>query len=391
MIWLKGKMLGGLMQIKALARRGADEVHLDYARAKSHGMGRAPCARYGGPMTSLEAEVDAAMDDRTGPSPAGRRADARRVSRYLVSNVPLASPHDSAAGVSAQLGARAYDDASHVFLLHEDHTLAGVIAIADLLAAAPLTPLTSLAHGRCAVVPLDSDPEDAASAAIRSGFATVAVVDGQGRFVGAIAADALMSILREEHIEDLHHMAGILGRSEAARAALVAPPHLRALYRLPWLLLGLLGSAIATGVMSRFESLLAANIAIAFFVPAIVYIADAVGTQAEAVAVRGISLTEGLSRQVLLGEFGTGVLIGGAFALLSFPAIWIAFGNIGLAATVALTLIAAASVATSIGVVLPWIFARLGYDPAYGSGPVATVIQDVVSLVIYFCVATALL
>jgi magnesium transporter len=143
--------------------------------------------------------------------------------------------------------------------------------------------------------------------------------------------------------------------------------------------------------MSRFESLLAANIAIAFFVPAIVYIADAVGTQAEAVAVRGISLTEGLSRPVLSGEFGTGVLIGGAFALLSFPAIWIAFGNIGLAATVALTLIAAASVATSIGVVLPWIFARLGYDPAYGSGPVATVIQDVVSLVIYFCVATALL
>jgi hypothetical protein len=37
MIWLKGKMLGGLMQIKALARRGADEVHLDYARAKSNG------------------------------------------------------------------------------------------------------------------------------------------------------------------------------------------------------------------------------------------------------------------------------------------------------------------------------------------------------------------
>jgi hypothetical protein len=35
MIWLKGKMLGGLMQIKAPARRDVDDVHLDYALAKS--------------------------------------------------------------------------------------------------------------------------------------------------------------------------------------------------------------------------------------------------------------------------------------------------------------------------------------------------------------------
>jgi magnesium transporter len=36
---------------------------------------------------------------------------------------------------------------------------------------------------------------------------------------------------------------------------------------------------------------------------------------------------------------------------------------------------------------LPWLFARLGYDPALGSGPLATVIQDVLSILIYFLVA----
>jgi magnesium transporter len=200
-----------------------------------------------------------------------------------------------------------------------------------------------------------------------------------------------MSILREEHVEDLHHMAGILSKSEAARAALLAPPYRRALYRLPWLALGLLGSAVATIMMSRFEPILAANIAIAFFIPAIVYVADAVGTQAEAVAVRGISLAQEMPASVLWGEFGTGVLIGGTFALVSFPAIWLLFGSVGLATTVALTLVAASSVATSIGVALPWTFARFGYDPAYGSGPVATVIQDLVSLAIYFGMAVAFL
>jgi magnesium transporter len=337
-------------------------------------------------------QIDAAAGSAVATVLAGQDTNPHRASRYLVSNVPIAAPHETAQEVSARLRTRRYDDASHVFLVGEDRMLAGVLTIADLLAAAPLTPLTCLARRvRYAVVSLDSDPEDAASAVIQSGIATVGVVDEQGHFVGVITADALMSILREEHIEDLHHMAGILGRSEAARAALVAPPHERALYRLPWLLLGLLGSAIATGVMSRFETLLAANIALAFFVPAIVYLADAVGTQAEAVAVRGISLTQGVNRSVLSGEFGTGVLIGGAFALLAFPAVWLAFGSIGLAATVALTLVAASSVATSIGVALPWLFARFGYDPAYGSGPVATVIQDVLSLMIYFSIAAALL
>ena len=137
----------------------------------------------------------------------------------------------------------------------------------------------------------DTDREDAASAAIRAGVSALAVCDRSGRFVGAVPAAALMSILRDEHLEDLHHMAGILGRSEAAQAALTAPPYRRALYRLPWLLVGMAGSALATAMMARFESVLAAHIAVAFFIPAIVYLADAVGTQSEAIAVRGLSLT----------------------------------------------------------------------------------------------------
>ncbi len=55
-----------------------------------------------------------------------------------------------------------------------------------------------------------------------------------------------------------------------------------------------------------------------------------------------------------------------------------------LAAAIALAVVAAGSVAATIGLLLPWLLDRLGRDPAFGSGPVATVIQDVLSLVIYF-------
>jgi magnesium transporter len=227
--------------------------------------------------------------------------------------------------------------------------------------------------------------------AIRAGVSTLAVSDAAGRFVGAVPARALLSILRDEHLEDLHHMAGIIGSSAAAQAALTAPPHRRALFRLPWLLVGMLGSAIATGVMARYESVLAAQVAVAFFIPAIVYLADAVGTQSEAVAVRGLSLTHANLLRLLAGELGTGILIGATLGSLALVLIWLAFGNLALGVTVSLALLIASSVATTIGFLLPWLFSRLGFDPAFGSGPVATVIQDVVSLLIYFALATALL
>jgi magnesium transporter len=143
-------------------------------------------------------------------------------------------------------------------------------------------------------------------------------------------------------------------------------------------------------MMTRFETALAAHIAVAFFIPAIVYLADAVGTQSEAVAVRGLSLSGADLAPLLAGEIGTGILIGATLGALAYPLVWVAFGSAALAATVAVALLTASSLATSIGLLLPWLFARLGFDPALGSGPLATVVQDVLSLLIYFLIASAL-
>ena len=60
------------------------------------------------------------------------------------------------------------------------------------------------------------------------------------------------------------------------------------------------------------------------------------------------------------------------------------------ALAVAAALLVAGAIATTVGLVLPWLLARLGSDPAYGSGPLATIIQDLLSLLTYFLVVTAL-
>ena len=85
----------------------------------------------------------------------------------------------------------------------------------------------------------------------------------------------------------------------------------------------------------------------------------------------------------------TGILIGLVLGALTFPGVWLAFGDLNLALAVASALVVAGGIATTIGLLLPWLLERLGSDPAYGSGPLATIIQDLLSLLTYFAIVSA--
>ena len=78
-------------------------------------------------------------------------------------------------------------------------------------------------------------------------------------------------------------------------------------------------------------------------------------------------------------------------AAVTLPAVWLALGDTAVAVAVSVALLAACSVATAVAAGLPVVMARRGVDPAFGSGPLATVVQDLLSLVIYFAVAVAVL
>jgi magnesium transporter len=150
----------------------------------------------------------------------------------------------------------------------------------------------------------------------------------------------------------------------------------------------LLGSVLATWLMSRFEAALALVPAVAFFVPGVVYLADAVGTQSEAVAVRGLSLSHAGLGRLLGGELRTGLLVGLILGLAAFGLVQLLFDQRGLALAVAVALMCACTLASLIGLLLPWLLGRLGLDPAYGSGPLATILQDLLSLLVYLgCVS----
>lgn len=319
------------------------------------------------------------------------RGHGETAARYLVGGVPRARPQQSAAEVAASLAGRDFDCADLICVLDEAERLIGILSAADLLRTPPSRTVGEAMRRDFPRVHADVDQEKVASLALHHVLDAVPVVDRSGRLLGVVPTSALLAILRREHVEDLHRIAGIGRETHRAREAIEAPPLRRARHRLPWLLVGLLGSMLATFVVARFEEMLSERVAIAFFVPGLVYLADAIGTQTEAVAVRGLSLSHASLAQLVGGELRTGLLIGLVLGALTFPAVWLAFGDLALAMAVTTALLAAGAVATSIGLLLPWLLQRLGSDPAYGSGPLATIVQDVLSLVIYFAAVTLFL
>jgi magnesium transporter len=308
--------------------------------------------------------------------------------RHLVRRLATADIGQRAGAVLNSMQGRRFDFAGIVYVLAPTGQAVGQVPLTTLLAADPDCPVSELMSDLASAVSPDTDQEHAASIAIQHRQAAVPVVDSDGRLLGVLPPEALMEVLRAEHLEDLHRMAGVHRDQQMARAAIQARPLRRARERLPWLLIGLAGSALVTVVMAGFEATLQSTVAVAFFVPGIVYLADAIGTQTEAAAVRGLSLVHEPLARLIWGELRTGLLMGVTLAAIALPVVWLAFGQVSLALAVAGALLAAGAVATTVGLLLPWLLWRSGRDPAYGSGPLATVIQDLLSIIIYLSIVS---
>lgn len=158
---------------------------------------------------------------------------------------------------------------------------------------------------------------------------------------------------------------------------------------MPWLLVGAIGAMLSALLIGAFEEELDRKVVLAFFVPAVVYLAAAVGTQTQAILIRGLSVGVTV-RQVALRELLTGTIAGAIIAIVFAPFALVVFADGAVALALAVALLTSCAAATAIAMALRWFFQRLGKDPAFGSGPLATVLQDLLSIAIYLAVAIPL-
>jgi magnesium transporter len=311
------------------------------------------------------------------------------VAEHVVTNVPVVAADDRAGDVRRALTGRTFDAAVDVAVCR-DGSLLGLVTIEHLLAAPEDMDMAALMDDAPPVVGPGIDQEKAAWRMVQRNESSLAVVDDSGRFVGLVPPFRMLGVLLHEHAEDLARLGGYLHDTETARTASAEPVPRRLRHRLPWLLLGLVGAMLAAVIVSVFEHDLNEQVALAFFIPGIVYMADAVGTQTETLVIRGLSCGVPIG-SVARREVLTGLLVGCVIALVFLPFSLIVWGDWRVAVTVSLALLTSCSIATAVALALPSLLDRFGRDPAFGSGPLATVVQDLLSLIVYFGFARLLL
>jgi len=312
----------------------------------------------------------------------------RTAQQHASMRVPVTSRSERVSALLVRLSGKDYDSAS-VTAVCDGELLVGLVTIERLLSAPPDAVVRDVMDADPPIVTPSTHQEHVAWAAVQHGEPGIAVADGQGRFRGLISAQTLLAVLLEEHDEDMARLGGYLGSASSARSASTERVRQRLLHRLPWLLVGLVGALGAAVIVGAFGKQLEEQVLIAYFVPGVVYIAAAVGMQTETLVIRGLSLGVGI-RQVAVRELVTGALLGLTLASLAFPLVWAGWGDVDVAAAVAVAMFAASSIATCVAMLLPWTLHRLGKDPAFGSGPIATVIQDLLTVSIYFLTAVAI-
>jgi magnesium transporter len=313
----------------------------------------------------------------------------RAVAAHATLRVPIAGPGDEAGAVRAGLVGGRFDFAGDVVVLDDGGGLAGLVPIERLLAAPASEPLREIMDPEPPAVVPETAQELAAWRMIEHGESSLAVVDGDGRFRGLVGPHPMLSALLVEHDEDLARLGGYVASTGTARRTAEESVARRLAHRLPWLLIGLVGAMLSAVLVGSFEAELDEKVLLAFFLPGVIYMADAVGTQTETILIRGLAVGVSL-RRILRRELLTGAITGLLVAALFVPFALAAWGDARVAVAVGLALLGSCSIATGIAIVLPAVFQRFGRDPAFGSGPLATVIQDLLSIAIYFAIAVPL-
>lgn len=160
--------------------------------------------------------------------------------------------------------------------------------------------------------------------------------------------------------------------------------------RLPWLVVGLVGGILASGIIGNFEEVLSENLYLAAFIPLIVYMSDAVGTQMESFAIRDLALHQRLKlRKYFVKQLLITLVIATLISSLLMIYSVATQPDFQIALTISSSIFFAILSSIFTGILIPFfILKQLKVDPANASGPVATIIQDLVSITIYFLLAS---
>lgn len=281
------------------------------------------------------------------------------------------------------------DQFYHVILVDPGHHPTGYVTLGKLLASKRDMGLREITEDSFRTISAWQEEGDVAYAFNQYHLISAPVVDDHDRLVGVITIDDAMSVLDEEHEEDILRLAGVGDESSISDTVVET-----ARQRLPWLAINLCTALLAASIINLFQASIGHLVALAVLMPIVASMGGNAGTQTLTVAVRALAtknLTDSNIWRVIRREVLVGLINGGTFALCLGIVAWIWFGTPALGLVIGAAMIINLFIAALAGIVVPIALERLGADPALASGTFVTTMTDVFGFFSFLGLATAVL
>ncbi len=134
------------------------------------------------------------------------------------------------------------------------------------------------------------------------------------------------------------------------------------------------------------------NIILTSFIPLVVYLASAVGTQAGFFIVRDLAIKKKINFLAYSWrQFRVILSLGFFLSILIFAVSYLFYNNLAISLVLSLAILVTIISSIITGIFIPYAFSKLRFDPANASGPIATILQDIISVGLYLLIAKALL
>jgi magnesium transporter len=287
-----------------------------------------------------------------------------------------------------RLQAENVDKVYAVYVVDSEQKLKGIVSLKQIVLARKNTKIENILEDDIVFVDTTQSGDDVAQIMQKYDLEAIPVVNSLGRLLGVITIDDVIDFITEKAEEDIQVMAGITGEAEEDDSVL----HL-VKSRIPWLVVGVVGSLLAATVIGQFEKTLEKVAALAMFIPLMGSTGGNVGIQTSSLIVQSLAEKSSISlgiwermSKVIKVALVNGLIVGliaGAFVMIK--------GQPQIFWVVCLSLYAVVILSSFMGTVTPLILDKIGINPAVASGPFITTANDLVGISTYFLIAYYLL
>ncbi|MBQ7760771.1 MAG: magnesium transporter [Clostridia bacterium] len=293
------------------------------------------------------------------------------------------------------------------YVTKPDRTLLGYVTAKQLLLADEDTVISDIMDTNIIFAITNVDKEIVALEMSKYDLLALPIVDKENRLVGIVTVDDAIDVMEEEATEDIEKMAAI---TPSDKPYLLTSVFTIWKNRIPWLIILMLSATFTSTIISSFEEKLVACLVLNAFIPMIMGSGGNAGGQTSVTIIRGLAIDEiklGDIFKILFKELRVSILCGATLSITTFAKIILidhyllkifvddsgAILNldsvIPIALAISLTVLLTIISSKLVGCLLPILAKRIKLDPAVMASPLITTIVDVLSLLIYFGIASA--